>query len=204
MDRPRFERFEDIARTKGKEVAGGPAPRKPGKQLPGVAAAHQLVALFSQRAKTAKKKSELVTGLDSLRKQIAARVPRQQSAFKKIIDNEMVGAMRRFVRGFEVNENTLASEVIKEAGPGGTFLDKVHTARNFRGELWEPGFFTQFGFAHWMAAGAKSEAEKARDIFRDIIKKDAPPSRLSSQADAEMRGAIEKFCGVKLDRIELV
>lgn len=55
-----------------------------------------------------------------------------------LIDNEMMAYTKRIVRGFDVNDETLAVDVIKSVGPGGTFLAESHTVRHFRQELWFP------------------------------------------------------------------
>ena len=45
-----------------------------------------------------------------------------------VIDNEIVGYIRRILRGFEVNERTLAVDVIREIGPGGNFMQELDEA----------------------------------------------------------------------------
>lgn len=51
------------------------------------------------------------------------------------IDNEMMAYIKRMVRRFEVNEETLAVEVIESLDPEGNFLSEPHTVRHFRREL---------------------------------------------------------------------
>ena len=53
-----------------------------------------------------------------------------------VIDNELVGYVRRAIRSpLEVNDETLAVDLIAATGPGGQFLDSEHTARHFREEV---------------------------------------------------------------------
>lgn len=59
-----------------------------------------------------------------------------------MIDHEICSMVNRFCRGFEVNEKTLAYEVISQVGAGGNFLAQPHTAENFRSEFWLSQFFT--------------------------------------------------------------
>jgi len=42
---------------------------------------------------------------------------------KFVIDDEMCGMVKKIKRGYEVNPDTLAFDIIKEVGPGGHFLD---------------------------------------------------------------------------------
>lgn len=58
-----------------------------------------------------------------------------------MLDNEMAGYLRRVLRGLEVDEETLALEVIRSVGIGGNYLDTEHTVRHFRREYWFPKLF---------------------------------------------------------------
>jgi trimethylamine--corrinoid protein Co-methyltransferase len=42
------------------------------------------------------------------------------------LDNEFMEYVKRIVRGFEVNADTLATEVVRQVGPGGNFLAEPH------------------------------------------------------------------------------
>ena len=55
-----------------------------------------------------------------------------------ILGNEVAGMVLRGVRGFEVNEETLASDVINRIGHGGTFLHERHTLKNLTKEVFIP------------------------------------------------------------------
>ena len=53
-------------------------------------------------------------------------------------DNELMNYIRRISRGFEVNTETLATDIVKSVGPAGNFLAEPHTVEHFRKELWLP------------------------------------------------------------------
>lgn len=57
---------------------------------------------------------------------------------KFIVDMEIIGMVRRFVRGIDLNEESLAVNVIKEVGSGGEFLTSEHTMKYCRQELFIP------------------------------------------------------------------
>ena len=50
---------------------------------------------------------------------------------KLIVDNEIIGYLKRINQGVTVNEDTLAYDVIEEVGPRGTFLVTEHTLDHF-------------------------------------------------------------------------
>jgi trimethylamine--corrinoid protein Co-methyltransferase len=86
-----------------------------------------------------------------------------------VIDDEIIGAAFRIARGLEVNEETLAVDVIREIGPGGHFLGHDHTARNFRRELWFPKLTNRDTYPGWMAAGGKDMRQRANERARQIL-----------------------------------
>jgi trimethylamine--corrinoid protein Co-methyltransferase len=58
---------------------------------------------------------------------------------KMVVDNEILGMCRRVLRGIEVNDDTLAADLLIDKGPGKDYLDSEHTVRYMRSEFYEPG-----------------------------------------------------------------
>ena len=72
--------------------------------------------------------------------------------------------IKRIARGFDVNSDTLATEVIHAVGPAGNFLSEPHTVENFRRELFLPtDIWTRQAWDDWETKGRKSMAERLRD-----------------------------------------
>lgn len=63
------------------------------------------------------------------------------SPMQLVIDNEIARYVRRAVRGIEVNEETLAMDVITESGIAGNTIASEHTAIHFKDELILSPFF---------------------------------------------------------------
>lgn len=57
------------------------------------------------------------------------------SKVQAVIDNEIVSYIKRYFKGFKVNSETLAFELIKSIGISGEFLTLEHTLQNFKKEL---------------------------------------------------------------------
>lgn len=98
------------------------------------------------------------------------------SPIQMILDNECMGALKRFAMGSVIDEETLALDVIKRVGPGGIFIDDEHTVQHFRQELWSPEIWTREMFSGWQAHGARSEIDIARDRFHEIMERPRPTS----------------------------
>ncbi len=87
-----------------------------------------------------------------------------------VIDNEMLGMAMRAVRGVEVNDETLAVEVIGRVGPGGHFLADEHTLRHMRTEHYYPSrVFDRQGRDEWQADGATDAWLRAKEAARRIL-----------------------------------
>jgi len=126
------------------------------------------------------------------------------SPVQMAIDDEMVSALQRFARGFEVSEETLAFDVLRAVGPGGGFLDSEHTVRHHREELWEPRLFAREMLAGWQRHGSKTDADVAREIVHDLLGRDPLPVRISTKLERHLLGLIRKATGVSLHPAEPV
>lgn len=93
------------------------------------------------------------------------------SPIQLIIDNEFAGALKRFNRGFEVNGETLAFDLIKRAGPGGLFTGTMHTVEHYKREHWQPSIFSREMYNSWLRGDGKVDVERAQDIYDRVLQK---------------------------------
>jgi trimethylamine--corrinoid protein Co-methyltransferase len=93
---------------------------------------------------------------------------RMTSAEALVIDNEIIDYALRFVEGFEVNDDTLAVDVIDKVGPGGIYLGEKHTVQHFR-ERWMSRLSDISSFETWEKQGSRSIDEVAREKVREIL-----------------------------------
>ncbi len=97
------------------------------------------------------------------------------SPVKAVLDREIIGIVRRYLRGIEVTEDALAEEVIRDAGIAGDFLATEHTLHHFRRELYEPKILNRARRERWIADGAKRLTERARDEAAALLAAERPP-----------------------------
>ena len=57
---------------------------------------------------------------------------------KLVVDNEILGMCQRVLRGIEVNDDTLATDMLIEKGPAQDYLAEPHTVEHMRGEFFVP------------------------------------------------------------------
>jgi len=91
-----------------------------------------------------------------------------------IVDNEMAAYVKRVLRGFLVDEDTLALDVIRQVSIGGSFLGEVHTRKHFRRELWFPTAFDRRRWDEWWADGAQTMADWAHERKAQILAEHYP------------------------------
>jgi trimethylamine--corrinoid protein Co-methyltransferase len=90
-----------------------------------------------------------------------------------VLCDEIVSWINAFAREYEVNEETLAVDVIAEVGPDGDFLNTDHTLSHYR-ERWYPTFFERGNYEMWASKGGKSFAARAGEEIDSILAKHQP------------------------------
>ena len=80
------------------------------------------------------------------------------SIFQTVMMDEAIGYSRRITRGIEVNEDTLAADVIQNVGPDGHYLYEEHTMRHFKTEFWYPNLCDRHNFEEWEEIRTKNHA----------------------------------------------
>ena len=111
---------------------------------------------------------------------------------KFIIDDEMCGMVKRLERGYDVNPDALALDVIREVGPGGHFLDKDHTLDHFRNEFYQPQLSNREDFVSWQTSGSPQSIETANRKYKEILATFEAPD-LAPDVDKELLSFIEKL-----------
>jgi len=88
-----------------------------------------------------------------------------------ILDAEICEHSRAYLRRFEVNDDTLALDVIHKVGPGGHFLGEKHTLEHFRKEIWSRELSDTFILD---PATNSSLLERARAKVKEILSTHKP------------------------------
>jgi trimethylamine--corrinoid protein Co-methyltransferase len=107
--------------------------------------------------------------------------------------NEIAGLVKRFMRGVEITEESLALDVIDHVGPGGHFLGEEHTFQHFR-ENWIPELLDRAPFDEWRSDGEPTLGDRAAARVRDILQHHKPEPLGERVAD-ELRAIIQQAEG---------
>jgi trimethylamine--corrinoid protein Co-methyltransferase len=97
------------------------------------------------------------------------------STAQLVLGDENIAMAKRFMRGVEVNPETLARDLIAKVGPGGHYLDDDHTYQHFKNELWVPRLMARGAYDDWQSQGAKDTATRIQEKLADIVKNHETP-----------------------------
>lgn len=112
---------------------------------------------------------------------------------KLVIDNEIASLIKHALRGYDVNDNTCAvdvvNDVVDDPAYGGNFLGHPHTMEHLRSELWKPYMSDRSIYENW----AKTEStftERAHALVADILA-NHHPQPLSAEKIAAVDAVVE-------------
>ncbi|HEB29751.1 MAG TPA: hypothetical protein ENI15_02610 [Spirochaetes bacterium] len=91
------------------------------------------------------------------------------TVFFRMLANLELKKLLSIMRRIEFSDKTFAIDEIKASGPGGSFIDREHTVKHFRKELWFPELLDRQYFQQWLENGALSMEERCRIRKEDII-----------------------------------
>jgi len=83
-------------------------------------------------------------------------------------NNEVIGWLKKYFERMEINEDTLALNLIHEIGPDGDFIETEHTFKHVR-EDWQPTIFDRLDFSRWTERGSKTLQERANKKVKEVI-----------------------------------
>lgn len=104
-----------------------------------------------------------------------------------VICDELIAYTKQFMKGLEVNEETLALDVIDEIGPHGDFMGSEHTRLHYKKD-WYPKLFDRRPYEDWSQSGAKTLRQRAQDKALKLLATHRP-----EPLPAEVQAAIDRI-----------
>jgi trimethylamine---corrinoid protein Co-methyltransferase len=104
-----------------------------------------------------------------------------------MLQHEIVQYVERFMGGFEIDDEHLGLDVIRQVAHSGTFLDTEHTARHFRQELWYPDLLDRRFFESWVEDGASTMHQRCTAAKNRLLTEHEP-----EPLDAAVQREIER------------
>jgi trimethylamine--corrinoid protein Co-methyltransferase len=117
-----------------------------------------------------------------------------------VIDNEIIGMMKRMLRGIEVSRETMAVDTICSVGPDGHYVSESHTVEHMRREFYRPLLSDRKHYEEWLAGGEEDARRKANRIAKEILRNHQPlglPARVTRKIEREFG----EICAPYYDRM---
>ncbi len=102
-----------------------------------------------------------------------------------VICDELINYTKHFMRGLEINDETLALDLIEEIGPDGNYLSTEHTLKHYKQD-WYPKLFDRRNYDDWKARGEKTLRQRAQEKALKILETHKPeplPADIQKQLD---------------------
>jgi trimethylamine--corrinoid protein Co-methyltransferase len=108
------------------------------------------------------------------------------------LDDDVAGMIGRFIEGVDVNDDTLAVDLIEEVGPiPGFYLNKEHTRKWWKKEQFLPKAADRLTYPEWMKTGQKSCIDYAKKRMEEILATHKPDA-LTAEQDKEIEDILDE------------
>ena len=91
-----------------------------------------------------------------------------------VIDDEIIKRTRRLLRGFSLDRETLAVDLINQVGPGGQYLGNKHTLHHMRKEIHIPNISSKGSYESWSREGSLNMEQVAQKRAQELLRTHKP------------------------------
>lgn len=113
-----------------------------------------------------------------------------------VIDNEIIGMLKRILRGIEVTQDTMAVDTICSVAPDGHYVSETHTVAHMRKEFYYPTLSNRQYYEDWLVGGKEDARARANKIAKEILTSyEAPPlpAKAVRKIKKEFGGVLEPY-----------
>src|ERR1051325_1434729 len=120
---------------------------------------------------------------------------------KAVIDDEVAQMMKRVKRGISFSDDDLAVELIKQIGPGGSYIKPKHTSARMKTEIVMTKIADRDARSIWEKKGSTDTHTKAMNKVKEIMSTNTAPL-ISPEVDAQLHAAFPGLVAAELSPIE--
>ena len=92
-----------------------------------------------------------------------------------VLDDDIASWVGHFIEGMEVNDETLAIDLIEEVGPiPGSYLNKAHTRKWWKTQQFMPKVAERSSYPEWVKMGKTAALDYARQRSEEILRTHKP------------------------------
>jgi len=108
---------------------------------------------------------------------------------KFMMDTDYCGALHTYLKGVEVNENSLAFDSFAEVGPGNHFFGCSHTMANYETAFWESELSDNNAYEMWAEEGSEDMISRANKRWKQQLSEYVAPP-IDDSADEALQAFI--------------
>jgi trimethylamine--corrinoid protein Co-methyltransferase len=108
-----------------------------------------------------------------------------------LLDHEIARMTIKIFKGFDVNAGTLAVDLIKKVGIGGSYLAQMHTLKNMK-DIMIPMLWDSDPYDMWVKKGSKDPMAAALEKT-DWILKNHKPVPLDASTSSKLDSLVKEF-----------
>jgi trimethylamine--corrinoid protein Co-methyltransferase len=109
-----------------------------------------------------------------------------------VMADEVLGMVKRMMRGVPVNRDAIMMDLIEQVGPGGTFLAEPRSVALCRSETWLPSLLDRQPYLGWEQKGSQDMETRLQEKLNKILSTHVPaplPPKVSEQLEAILSDA---------------
>ena len=111
---------------------------------------------------------------------------------QSILDDDIAGWIGHFIEGFDVNDETLALDLIKEVGPiPGYYLNKAHTRKWWK-KHYVPKVSDRLTHHEWIKSGKKGCIYLAKEMMKKILDTHKMDPPLTNDQEDAIKNILKK------------
>jgi trimethylamine--corrinoid protein Co-methyltransferase len=119
-----------------------------------------------------------------------------------IMDDEIAGSIGHILGGIEINDETLALDLIEEVGHLGMYLDKAHTRKWWRKSQYSNDVADDSNLYDWLQSGKRTIVEYAKDKMEEILNTHKVSVPLSDKQEEDIQNILMEARRFYKDKIE--
>lgn len=95
---------------------------------------------------------------------------------------DVIGRLRHFMAGIDLNPEAFALDLIDRIGPGGSHLTSEHTLQHFK-DFWQPTLYSRLRHDDWVKKGGKDLGRRLREKTVSLLDKARTPELPATTLD---------------------
>lgn len=132
-------------------------------------------------------------GFDNMSGAGGLNVIAEMSPEKLVMDAEVIGLIKHYYQGINMDTDSIAKDIIDKVGPGGSFMMERHTLNHFRKEYnYDCDVLNFMDRGAWNKQGGADIMDKARAKVESILKDES--NYIDSDREAALDQAFVRIC----------